>query len=60
MTNQTDKHIEALRDIHRNRAVSIRASKPLKDSGLIETSGRSKPGWLNATLTQAGRELIGV
>lgn len=54
----TDKQKIALVGVLDNSEVSIKASGGLKELGLISTNGRSRPGYLSATITDAGRAVL--
>lgn len=51
----TDKQIEALRAVDRGEPIAMVHAGKLKSAGLVETSGRSKPGYVDASLTAKGR-----
>lgn len=54
----TEKQRAALVGVRDNGEISIKASGGLKDLGLITTNGRSRPGYLTASITDEGRSIL--
>lgn len=54
----TEKQIEALRAVGRGEPIAMVHAGKFKNAGWITTAGRSKPGYVDATLTQKGREKL--